>query len=262
MMLFGSFEVLGAGGKDFMKKIPVRTARSHSRASMRPPIRRRERPSGLSGSIVRTVLDGSGMALRRFNDYLVLLHVAAGLSLLAFCVEDISTGGPSRPMIIPILGGYMSASVVFYTVLKERNPTLLVWANGLIDIIFLVAVQRLAYFSVLDLGPDVTAALVIATVSLAYAAAGQSRLILTMTAIVSVFFGFTLVSPATGYPVLDIRSVSSLGLVVAGGMLGWRIASVVRGKSLSASIRTLERLDSAVTNRRIRRLAPPEHVAD
>ncbi len=244
-----------------MNKIPVRKTRRPSGEAERPPIRRMERPAGVTGAIVRTVLAGSETSLRRFNDYLVLLHVAAGLWLLAFCVEDISAGGPSRPMIIPIVGGYMSASIVFYTVLKERSPALLVWINGLSDVIFIVAAHRLAFVSLFGLGPDLTVVLLVAAVSLSYAATGDARLVLAMTSIVTVFFGLAFASPATGYPALDLRSVGLLVLVAAGSMLAWKMARFVRRKSLSACIRTLERVDAAVTDGRMSRLAPSGRVA-
>ncbi len=205
---------------------------------------------------METVLKGKKTPLRRINDYLVLLHVAAGLALLAFCVDDISAGGPSRTAIIPILGGYMSLSVVFYTVLKERNPLLLLWINGLNDIVFLIAAQQFAYLNILNFGPDVTVALLITLTIIVYGATGQARLMLAIGAILTAFFCIALVSPATGYPSLDRESVSALGLVVFAALAGYRLACLVQWRDLSATILTLERMDATVTTQRMRRLGP------
>jgi hypothetical protein len=205
--------------------------------------------------MVGTVLGATGSVRRRLNDYLVLLHVAAGLWLLAFCVEDIMAGGPSRPMIIPVLGAYMSASVVFHTVLKQKSPTLLMWINGLSDAVFIVAAHRLAFISFWGLGVDLTAALLITLASLVYGAAGQARLMLAVSGIVTVFFCFTLVSPATGYPTLDVRSVTALLMVAAAAVAGHRLARCVQRRELSAAIFALERVDAAVTTHRLRRLS-------
>ena len=236
-----------------MSKLAVRSEKRSTRESERDHVRRPQRPEGLGGFVVETVLHGKRAVPARINDYLVLLHLAAGLALLAFCMEDISAGGPARPMIVPILGGYMAASVVFYAVLKDRDPVLLLWINGLSDIVFLIAAQRLAYISFANLGPDLTVALLMTVAAIVYGATGHARLMIVLSAILTTFFCYTLVSPATGYPALDRASVSALLLVVLAAAAGYRLARLVQRRELSAAILTLERIDATVTTQRLRR---------
>lgn len=239
-----------------MQKLAVQTGRGR-RGGTRPLVARPPRTSALSGASVGLVLGALGSSRRRLNDYLVLLHVTAGLAMLAFCTEDVLGGGPTRPMIIPVLGAYMSASVVFYATLKERSPTLLIFINGLSDIVFLVAAHRLAYLSLGSLGSDLTVAFLIAVVASAYGAAGETRLSAALGAIVSVFFAISMVSPSTGYPVLDARSTLALLVVCGSALLGVRIATAVRRHELAASIHRLEHLESAVAIHRLRSAATP-----
>lgn len=259
MIRFASLIHVG-GTVETVTKIALHTGRSTRAAAVRPDIRRPQRPSGLNGTVVKTVLDSGGSTWRLLNQYLVLLHVAGGLALLAFCMDDIVTGGPSRPMIIPVLGAYMSVSVVFNVVLKDKSPVILLWINGLSDAALLVAAHRLAFINFASLGPDLTVALLVTLASIVYGATGQARLMLTVSAIVTAFFCFTLVSPATGFPVIDGQSVAALLIVAAAAVVGYRIARFVQKKELSAAILTLERLDGMVATQRLRTMSSPESI--
>jgi len=193
-----------------------------------------------------------GAAQRRLNDYLMLAHVAAGLALMAFCVDDIMYGGPSRPVIIPVLGGYVSASVVFHTVLRERSPAVLMWINGMSDVVFLVAAQHLAFVGFGSMGPELTGAFLILVVCALYGLGGQPRLSMAIGGIAIVFFSLSLFGPSSGVQVFDPRSIAALLLAGAAAFAGIRLARVIEKNEISNSIRTLERMELAVTIQRLR----------
>jgi hypothetical protein len=235
-----------------LTKITLHTEKRARDQRERPAISRPDRLPALDGATVGVVLANMGAAQRRLNDYLMLAHVAAGLALMAFCVDDIMYGGPSRPVIIPLLGGYVSASVVFHTVLRERSPALLMWINGMSDVVLLVAAQHLAFAGFGSMGPELTGAFLILVVSALYGLSGQPRLSAAIGGIAIVFFGLSLFGPSSGVQVFDPRSIVALLLAVGAVAAGIRIARVIEKSEISNSIRTLERMELAVTIQRLR----------
>ncbi len=236
----------------------MRRTRRHTRLARpdgadRPPIVRPARPRALRGAVVGVVLDSIHERPRRINDYLVVLHVAAGLALLAFCVEDIVRGGPSRSIVIPVMGGYMSSSVVFYTLLKERSPRLLTWINALSDIVYIVVAQRFAFLSLGGLGMDLTVALLVVTVAFTYGLAAEPRLSAGVGVLAVAFFTVAPLLSVSGSMPPEVATWLSALIVVASALVSVRIAAVLQTGRIARSIRTLERMEAAVEIGQLRR---------
>jgi hypothetical protein len=102
------------------------------------------------------------------------------------------------------------------------------------------------------MGPELTGAFLILVVSALYGLSGQPRLSAAIGGIAIVFFGLSLFGPSSGVQVFDPRSIVALLLAVGAVAAGIRIARVIEKSEISNSIRTLERMELAVTIQRLR----------
>lgn len=212
---------------------------------------RPQRASGLSAQTVGIVLGSSGTHTTLLNAYLTAAHLAVGLLVMALGLEDIVLNGPTRPMIIPFAGAYMSSAVVFFAVMRESRPIVLSWLLGLADVVMLSTLNNLTY---LDLGggADLTFSMFASALFLLYAGYGNPRLSLAVSGLTIAIFALTspLFASAWDSDAIVFASIGALLLQATVAGVAYKIAIEVRNATTRKTIERLQRIDFAVSMHR------------
>ncbi len=183
-------------------------------------------------------------------------HLAIGIGLMAYSVDDILNGGPARASIVPLLGAYLATTVVFYTTLASRRPAVLGWILALSDTVVITAAHRLAYLDLFG-GHDDTVATLAVTMCLIYSMYAMPRLSAVTGSILAAACSWSLLEPAgLGGFALSLSKVVPVLVIGAGVAAGIVLARRQRRASIDRQIGLLERIDSAAVeaNLRSRRL--------
>ncbi len=214
---------------------------------------RPQRALGLNAQTVGIVLGSSGTHTTLLNAYLTAAHLGVGLLVMALGLEDILLNGPTRPMIIPFAGAYMSCAVIFFAVMRKTRPIVLSWLLGLADVVMLSTINSLTY---LDLGggADLTFGVFASTVFLLYAAYGNPRLSLAVSGLTIAIFAVTtplFAAAVTGHAdAIAFTSITAFLLLAAAAAGSYKIANEVRNATTRKTIHRLQRIDFAVSMHR------------
>ncbi len=211
---------------------------------------RPQRASGLTAQTVGIVLGSSGTHTTLLNTYLTTAHLAIGLMVIALGLEDILLGGPTRPMIIPLAGAYMSCAVIFFTTMRETRPIVLSWTLGLADVVILSTINSLTYLDLVG-GVDLTFALIASAVILLYAGYGNPRMSLAVSGLTVAVYAlstplFAAVLAGRAYSI-SVASIVALLLLVAASGGAYRVAAEIRKRTTRKTIDRLQRIDFAVS---------------
>ncbi len=231
-----------------MEKIRVRG--QNRTGAGRATLARPQRPSGLRASTVGVVLDSVGTQTIRMNQCIAVLHLAAGFLVMTLGLEDVISGGPTRPMLMPAAGAYMAAAVVFYVVMRERTPSVLAWIFALSDVTLFTAISQLTVLNIAG-GPDVTVASIAFVITILYAGYGNPRLSAALGAFLLAAYVLPLAGDATTSNAHVVQSssaqVSAALLMLLGAAIGYYLARQQKIATLAGVVSRLDYLGNTVS---------------